>query len=313
MFANAVIFEQPGKLSVEQVELVDPGVDDLVVDVEWSGISTGTEKLLWTGDMPPFPGLEYPLVPGYETVGTVVDASPDHASRIGQRVYVPGSIGYKNIRGLFGGSASRIIVNASKAVRVDRDLGRDAVLMALAGTAHHALAAKDARLPDLIVGHGILGRLLARLTMALGGEAPVVWEIDAKRRAGKFDYQVMDPSDDVGSVYSHIYDVSGAANILDQLVRHLTPAGEIVLAGFYAGRIDFSFPPAFMKEARFRVAAEWKDADMLAVRRLLDRERLSFAGLVTHEVSSADAAHAYEQAFTDPECLKMVLNWSKAE
>jgi myo-inositol-1(or 4)-monophosphatase len=35
-----------------------------------SGISTGTERLLWDGTMPPFPGLGYPLVPGYETVGT---------------------------------------------------------------------------------------------------------------------------------------------------------------------------------------------------------------------------------------------------
>ena len=34
------------------------------MDVEWSGISTGTERLLWSGRMPPFPGLGYPLVPG---------------------------------------------------------------------------------------------------------------------------------------------------------------------------------------------------------------------------------------------------------
>ncbi|MEO0410352.1 MAG: chlorophyll synthesis pathway protein BchC [Pseudomonadota bacterium] len=313
MYANAVIFEKPGKLSIEQVELIDPGEDDLVVDVEWSGISTGTEKLLWTGDMPPFPGLEYPLVPGYETVGTVVDAAEANADRIGERVYVPGSIGYKNVRGLFGGSASTIIVPAEKALNVDRALGRDAVLLALAGTAHHALGSKGARLPQLIVGHGILGRLLARLTIALGGAEPVVWDIDPGRRAGDHGYKVIDPADDAGSTYSHIYDVSGAASILDQLVSHLRPAGEVVLAGFYAGRVDFSFPPAFMKEARFRVAAEWQSADMVAVRRLLERGRLSFDGLVTHEAKSSDAAQAYEQAFTDSTCLKMVLNWSDTQ
>lgn len=312
MFARAVIFEEPGKLTVDQVELVDPGADDLVVDVDWSGISTGTEKLLWTGDMPPFPGLEYPLVPGYETVGRVVDASPQHAGRIGEQVYVPGSAGYKTVRGLFGGSASKIIVKAAKARKVDAGLGRNAVLMALAATAHHALAVKGSNLPGLIVGHGVLGRLLARLTLALGGASPVVWDIDAKRRAGAQDYKVMDPADDAGSTYDTIYDVSGASGILDQLLQHVSPAGEIVLAGFYSGRVDFAFPLAFMKEARIRVAAEWGDEDMEAVLALLGQGRLSFDGLVTHEAGSADAAQAYDQAFNDPECLKMVLNWSDA-
>ena len=47
------------------------GPRDLEVAVSFSGISTGTERLLWEGTMPPFPGLSYPLVPGYETVGTI--------------------------------------------------------------------------------------------------------------------------------------------------------------------------------------------------------------------------------------------------
>ncbi|MEM1020777.1 MAG: chlorophyll synthesis pathway protein BchC [Pseudomonadota bacterium] len=310
MHARAVIFEQPGKLSIDQVELVDPGDDDLVVDVDWSGISTGTEKLLWTGDMPPFPGLKYPLVPGYETVGRVVDAAPAYQNRIGDRVYVPGSAGYKDVRGLFGGSASKIVVKADKARTIDPGLGKNAILLALAATAHHALAAKGAALPELIVGHGVLGRLLARITLALGGPAPVVWDIDAARRDGARGYDVRDPSDDAGRTYNTIYDVSGASGILDQLIQHVSPAGEIVLAGFYSGRVDFAFPPAFMKEARMRVAAEWKPADMEAVLALLDQGRLSLSGLVTHEAECTDAARAYDQAFNDPTCLKMVLNWS---
>ena len=51
----------------------------------------------------------------------------------------------------------------------------------LAATARHALAGFKTALPDLIVGHGTLGRLLARLTVAAGAPAPTVWEIDPKR------------------------------------------------------------------------------------------------------------------------------------
>ena len=65
MDALAVILENPEHLSVQRLVLTPPGDADAVVAVAWSGISTGTERLLWSGRMPPFPGMGYPLVPGY--------------------------------------------------------------------------------------------------------------------------------------------------------------------------------------------------------------------------------------------------------
>jgi len=46
---------------VQTVNLTPATEDDLVIDVLSSGISTGTEKMLWNGTMPAFPGLAYPL------------------------------------------------------------------------------------------------------------------------------------------------------------------------------------------------------------------------------------------------------------
>ena len=74
MNAMAVVLEQPGKVAFHPVALTATGQDDVVVDIQYSGISTGTEKLLWNGRMPMFPGMGYPLVPGYESVGRVVVA-----------------------------------------------------------------------------------------------------------------------------------------------------------------------------------------------------------------------------------------------
>ena len=66
MKTQAVVLERPEHLRLSALELTAPGAADLVVDIEFSGISTGTEKLLWNGRMPSFPGMGYPLVPGYE-------------------------------------------------------------------------------------------------------------------------------------------------------------------------------------------------------------------------------------------------------
>jgi 3-hydroxyethyl bacteriochlorophyllide a dehydrogenase len=165
--------------------------------------------------------------------------------------------------------------------------------------------------PELIIGHGVLGRLLARLALA-HGTAPTVWESNLSRRAGATGYQVVDPEDDPRRDYRTICDVSGDSTILDRLVQRLAPGGEIVLAGFYSEPLGFAFPPAFMREARLRVAAEWKQPDLAAVRDLIAAGKLSLDALITHRHPVAQAESAYRTAFNDPSCLKMILDWSVA-
>lgn len=310
----AVVLEGPERLALARLSLCEVAPEDVVVDIEWSGISTGTERLLWSGRMPPFPGMGYPLVPGYESVGRIsaLGAAVAGIRRLGERVFVPGARCYGEVRGLFGGAASRVVVPAARVTAIDESLGESAVLLALAATARHALAAPGARPPELIVGHGVLGRLLARVALAEGAFAPTVWERDAARAQSDGLYTVVAPDDDPRRDYRAVYDVSGDAAILDGLLDRLAPGGEIVLAGFYPGELSFDFPKAFMREARIRIAAEWKDSDMKAVLAHIDAGRLSLDGLVTHRHDAADAAQAYRRAFEDTDCLKMILDWRHA-
>jgi 3-hydroxyethyl bacteriochlorophyllide a dehydrogenase len=302
----AVVMEGPERLSVRRLALQPLAPGDVVVEIEWSGISTGTERLLWTGRMPPFPGMGYPLVPGYESVGRIIAAGSDVAGRIGDVVFVPGSNCFKDARGLFGGAARRLIVPAARAITIEGRFQDQGVLIALAATAQHAIAGGLA--PQLIVGHGVLGRLLARLVLAAGAPAPVVWETNPERADGGVGYSVLHPDQDVRRDYQSIVDVSGDNAILDKLIARLARGGEVVLAGFY-DTLSFSFPASFMKEARLRIAAEWKPADLETVLTALRDERLSFDGLITHRMTAMDADQAYRTAFGDASCLKMVLDW----
>jgi 3-hydroxyethyl bacteriochlorophyllide a dehydrogenase len=309
----AVVLEQPGQLALNRLELCDPGDDDVVVDVEYSGISTGTERLLWAGRMPPFPGMGYPLVPGYESVGRVSAAGARAGLAEGTRVFVPGAKCFGDVRGLFGGSAAKLVLPGSRAFPVDPALGEQAVLIALAATAYHAVAGggkrEAIRPPELIVGHGVLGRLLARMQVASGLPPAVVWERDPQRAAGAVGYQVIDPDDDPRRDYQSIYDVSGDAAILNTLIGRLARGGQIVLAGFYSEPLHFGFAPAFAREAEIRCAAEWLRPDLLAVRELVETGRLSLDGLITHRAAASEAVTAYRTAFEDSTCLKMVLDW----
>jgi 3-hydroxyethyl bacteriochlorophyllide a dehydrogenase len=309
MEAVAVVLQKPEHLTLSRVALDAAGDDDVIVDVEWSGISTGTERLLWSGRMPSFPGMGYPLVPGYESVGRVAEAGAETGLEVGAPVFVPGANCFGELRGLFGGTASRLVVPASRVVPLEIELGPNGVLLALAATARSAIAACHATPPDLIVGHGVLGRLLARLALLMHGPRPVVWETNAARAAGAVGYDVVDPDDDDRRDYRAIYDVSGDASLLDSLIARLAPGGEIVLAGFYSQPLSFAFPPAFMRRARIRIAAEWRPDDLAAVSALIGQGALSLDGLITHRQAADAAEKAYPTAFDDPTCLKMVLDW----
>ena len=98
--------------------------------------------------------------------------------------------------------------------------------------------------------------------------------------------------------------VGGGGTVLFRIAK----GGEIVLAGFYSGAVSFAFPPAFMKEARFRVAAEWTRDDLIATRGLVESGNLNLGGLITHQMPANKAADAYPVAFDDARCLKMILD-----
>jgi 3-hydroxyethyl bacteriochlorophyllide a dehydrogenase len=303
----AVVLEEPEHLSLRYLDLEDATEGDVVVEIDWSGISTGTERLLWTGRMPPFPGMGYPLVPGYESVGRVVDAGRGARGRIGQTVFVPGSSGFKDARGLFGGAARLVVAKSARVVPIAESLAEQGVLIALAATARHAIAGGHP--PDLVIGHGVLGRLVARIVMAEGGPPPMVWETNATRREGADGYPVIHPDEDQRRDYRTICDVSGDSKLLDTLIGRLARGGEVILAGFYDQPLSFGFPLAFMKEARLRVAAEWAPDDLAATLRLIETGALCLEGLISHRMYAFEADEAYRTAFGDVSCLKMVLDW----
>jgi 3-hydroxyethyl bacteriochlorophyllide a dehydrogenase len=307
MDALAVVMEGPQSLNLNRLELSDPTDADVVVDIDWSGISTGTERLFWTGRMPQFPGMGYPLVPGYESIGHVIAAGPKSGIELGTKVFVPGARCFGPVRGLFGGAASRLVVASERAHQIPSTLGQEGVLLALAATALHAVVSGS--FPELIVGHGVLGRLIARCAMALGGPTPTVWERNPARAAGATGYRVIAETDDPRRDYHTICDVSGDPTILDRLIGRLAPHGDIVLAGFYEAPLSFAFPPAFMREARIRIAAEWKPGDLTRTIALVEAGKLSLDGLVTHTRGADEALDAYTTAFDDDSCLKMILDW----
>ena len=307
--STVVLLNKPGNMCLKDVQLVESEINSVAINVNYSGISTGTERLLYEGNMPFFPGMGYPLVPGYESVGTITHVNgSEETLKVGDKVFVPGAKCFGDIKGLFGGAASNLVVSSSRVCALPQNSSENATMLALAATANHIFSSSEKSMPDLIVGHGALGRLIARIAK-IKGLNPTVIDTNADRRLGSFNYDVCSPEEINGQSYSCIVDASGNAAELNLLVEKLKFNGELVLAGFYKDLLSFNFVPLFLRETKFRVSAQWLPDDLNTVQKWYASGALSLDGLITQVASANEARKAYDTAFNDSSCLKMVLDW----
>ena len=292
----AVVLEQPEHLLLSQLDSADPAT------TTWSSTSNGAasapapRSCCGAARMPAFPGMGYPLVPGYESVGRVVEAG--RACRAARSATASSCRAPTASATCAACSAARRRASwcrASAWCRSTKRWANSAMLLALAATAYHAVsgggkratsgAARPDRRPRRArppAGAPERGRRLHRHRWSGRPTRSV--------RQGAEGYTVLHPDDDPRRDYRAIYDVSGDAAILDTLIappgagrrdraRRLLQRARVLLlrAGLHARGAD----PRRRRMAAPRPAG--REAE------LIESGVLSLDGLITHH---DEAAHA---------------------
>ena len=98
-------------------------------------------------------------------------------------VFVPGARCFGEVRGLFGGAASRLVVPAPRVVPLDGRLGEQGVLLALAATAYHAIAGARRCSAELHRRPRRAGPAAGAARRRCRRRPPVVWETQPRARA----------------------------------------------------------------------------------------------------------------------------------
>ncbi len=320
MKSKAIVFYAPERLELREVELRELGSDDVLIETHWTSISAGTEKMLFQGKLPPMQMTSYPVIPGYETVGKIIQKGenvPDSA--LNTFVYVSGSLGYIGVNAAWGGASSHIVSPFHKTIRVDNisdvSLG---LALPLGSTALHAVdLAEVSRKKVLVLGQGAVGLLVAELAKHFGAELVIVTDLNAVRLAqSSANIRVKADEQNLNDVLSGllcdvVIDCTGSMKAIEQSFPHLTMNAKVILAGFYQ-RIDLPYHLAFMKELTFIAAKQWRVGDLERTRDLIAREKINVRKIFTHQSSAFNGIEqAYHTAFNDPNCLKMVLNWKE--
>ena len=201
--------------------------------------------------------MGYPLVPGYESVGRVVEAGPHSGLSVGQGVYVPGArLLRARSAASFGGAAARLVSPGARAHAAPR---RPSSIGGRPRPGHASRAPPPPPWHAVEIGRRDAGpdrrprraRPADRAHRGPEGRRPDgVGDEPRPRRKAAQGYRVVESAADPRRDYRAIVDVSGDGGLLDTLISRLAPRGEVVLAGFYSEPLSFSFPPAFMREAQ---------------------------------------------------------------
>lgn len=198
---RAVVFEAPGQLAVCDVPDPTPGPTDVVVEVAGVGIC-GTDIHVYEGD---YAGTEFPLIPGHEVSGTVVEVGHDVLGlAVGDRVVVDPTLscgqcgqcrdGRYNIcqnwnsfgvTRTSGASAQFLLAPAANAYRLPESVDLyQATMVEPLSCALRAFEVLQRRMGDsyLIYGAGTMGLLLAQLAPRAGAASVTVVDPNPGRR-----------------------------------------------------------------------------------------------------------------------------------
>jgi 2-desacetyl-2-hydroxyethyl bacteriochlorophyllide A dehydrogenase len=226
-------------VEIREVELRRPRDDEVVVQVSHSGISGGTELLVYRGEVPadlPMDGtldtlggtFSYPFPYGYSCVGRVEGT--------GDTVFV------------FHPHQDLVVVRPEALIPLPAVPPRDATLFPLVETALQVTLDAGQRLgePVALLGLGVLGTLTA-LLLERAGARPVCAEPDPWRRrlAGSLGLRAVDPErlrDEIGEEtggrgVSLAIDASGHPDAPGQALGLLAHEGTLLVASWLGTKL----------------------------------------------------------------------------
>jgi len=234
--ARELWFTAPRAVEVRVGSVPAPSSGQVLARALASGVSQGTELLLYRGDGPtPFdPSLDAPGAPtyprryGYAWVGEVVDRS-SAGLPAGTRVFALAP----------HGDFHAIDIGAARPL--DPAIPpRRAVLAASLETAINCVWDAGVQLGDTVVvlGGGVVGLLVARLAASEGGRVRLVEPSPHRRAAAKaLGVPALSPEDDVPRAEADVvFEATGNPAVLERAIAHAGSEAAVVVASFYGSR-----------------------------------------------------------------------------
>jgi 2-desacetyl-2-hydroxyethyl bacteriochlorophyllide A dehydrogenase len=298
--------------------------DEVRVRTLLSGISHGTEMLVYRGqapaelafDLPTFAGsFALPIKYGYATVGQVVEVGQAEARlAVGDRVFVHHP------------HQTELRVDSTLPVRLPADMSPErGVFLANLETALNVVLDAHARFGERVVvfGQGVVGLLVTQLLLRSGVSVIAVDAYEQRRRlAARFGALAVAPDELHETAADVTIEISGNPAALQAAIDATAVEGTVVVASWYGTKpVQLQLGGRFHRHRLKLVSSQVSRLDPALAPRW-DRERrmqlaldvlpqLDLEPLITHRFGFEQAADAYRLVDEHPErTVQVVLTYA---
>jgi 2-desacetyl-2-hydroxyethyl bacteriochlorophyllide A dehydrogenase len=315
MPSSAIVYTKPNKLDF--LPIVSAPLSDQAIRIRTiaTSISSGVERFLLTGKSITRKELKFPVVPGSECIGEVIEVGSSVAGvELGEYVYAWRSEFWQEVQSVFGCQAESVIAKEGDFLPLRRLPEESDVLIGLLADALSAVNKLDLARTEriLILGLGALG-----LTIAEVLDSRAFKEVDAcdmfvqRGDLASVRDVALDLSDftpDYNNRYDAIIECTGRLLLLEPALRLLKPQGTFLLTGTYeVMKTDYRLLQD--KEPQMIFSAITPYDEKLTAKTLLETNAVNVARFLTHRFPIAQYEVAYDVALNQPECIKTSLLW----
>jgi L-iditol 2-dehydrogenase len=323
---RALVVTAPNEFRVTDVEPPRPGPLEVLCRVRAVAIC-GTDPHIIQGHFPGFWPKEWPLIPGHEWCGDVVEVGAQAAAlgwtpgaRVAGTSHAPCGVcrrcvegrynvcenfGVEGLHAQYGhnapGAYAEYVVHSVRSVFPVPDVLSDeeAAMLDPAAIALHTVLRGGQRPGDavVVVGPGVMGLLVAECARALGaGRVTVVGRGDRLARAAELGHETVDfeQADPVEALYGAdvALECSGAPEAVGQCVRIVRRGGRVAVIGIPLDDAPIPVQRLVLDEIDL-VGVRASAGEMPRAIELAATGRLRLAELITHRFALEDFATAY--------------------
>lgn len=329
MKSQAVVFTAANSYEVMDVEIADPGPEDILVRTLWTAVSPGTERWTLRGK---HIGTRFPCIPGYHRIG-IIEAAGSHVTthKAGDIVY-----GFSNkvrppIVNMFGAHIAHSVSEPGSYKilgqwEMEPALAEQLVftiLVAVGNRGVNTLAVSPGQ-KILHIGAGIVSLSAAQIA-ALRGTFSVLIDTDPEHVAfvnRQFpEFLCLDGKDPdldaklkeyAADGFDILHDTVGVPAAIDRYVSFIRRQGTLLLQAQYFDKdhraIDLD--QIKIKEMTIKTTCGTAENDNAEVQHLIHRGWLKITPYITHRFTRKNLLGAYHLLDkNDEHNLGMVIDW----
>jgi 2-desacetyl-2-hydroxyethyl bacteriochlorophyllide A dehydrogenase len=335
MKAPAVVFVEPKRMEIREMELPEPGPQQIGIRTVFSGVSQGTERWALTGRYNHFDEnvpAYYPCSPGYQAAGIVdVVGSEVKDLAVGDHVFTMGTHftdpDHKYPGPCQASHSAYLVVDAAEATKVAPEVDLAAASMYhMASVSRSGVRITKLQPGDLValIGLGIIGQMTAQAARRAGARV-IATDLIPERREAAAAYsadRVVDGSTETleDAVRQEapdgadvVIDTTGIASMFNRCRDLIREEGRIAMQGYYPDLIEIDFHPTHITRATVTFPCGWDDQFNHELAEDMATGRITIEPLITHRIPFRDAQQAYDLVLDHPEAsLGMVLDWAGA-